>query len=562
MECTTLRRHPTGLWVLSMTETWERFSYYGVRSLLVLYLTSGALDAEQFERVYGSQVTYLIFGKPFENDPSDIQRLAFQINEWYSGLAFVTPLLGGVVADQLLGVRNTCVIGGLMMVAAHACMAVDRLFLIGLVLLMLGNGAFKPTISAQLSGLYEAHDVALLRESGFALYYLAINLGALLAPLVCGMLQQHVSFHAGFGSAGIGMLGGLAIYLAGGRHLPPEKHAAAIGVASSGNGTHPRHRHLQHRVGDALDEASVFGRAPGSQQPLLCAGHGRGHPAFGGGDEELSERSSPKGKSLEGGSEKWQTGGGWPARRALALAAICSLLVPYWACWEQMANSVPLYYEHHVERELFGHVVPAAALQSLSPLFTLVLLPFLSARWAQEARSGTERSAAFKLALGAACQALGWLCFALSATGVAADGEDGDVAAAMPEGGGVGGGGGVGVGVGGGGGGGTKASLLWPLLANLLYTVGHLHVGPVGLSLATRCAPPSSQSSAVGIWFLFGGLGGPVAGWLGGFYALWPPRAFFGVLAAIACANAAVLGVCAPRLERTARGQWVRRPSR
>lgn len=185
-----------------------------------------------------------------------------------------------------------------------------------------------------------------------------------------------------------------------------------------------------------------------------------------------------------------------------------------------MANTVPLYYQTLVERQAFGVRVPAAALQSISPIFTVALLPLLSARWARQARSGTEQSAATKLAIGAALQGCAWLLFAATAVRCAPD---------------------------------AKGSLGWPILANLLYTVGHMHIGPVGLSLATRCAPPGSQSSAVGIWFLFGGLAGPLAGSLGAFYSLWTPSSFFAALGALALSDALVVLALVPRLERTAR---------
>ena len=219
-------RHPTGLWILAAAETWERFSFYGVRALLVLYLTSGALDKARFDPVHGSSIVLGAFGtpssEPGEANVAEVQALSSQINEWYSGLAYLTPLAGGVFADRLFGVRNTCILGGVLMALGHLAMAYDRLLLLGLLFLILGNGGFKSTISAQLGHLYEAPGPTELRESGFALFYCAINLGALLAPLVCGELQERVSFHAGFGAAGVGMLVGLAVYIGGARHLPAE----------------------------------------------------------------------------------------------------------------------------------------------------------------------------------------------------------------------------------------------------------------------------------------------------------------------------------------------------
>ena len=338
----TLARHPRGLWVLAFTEIWERFSFYGVRSLLVLYLTSGALASPRFEHVYGSRLSYSLFGRP--HGDVEVQALASQINEWYSGMAFVTPLLGGYVADRLLGIRNTCIFGGLLMVIAHALMAFERYFLIGLVFLIFGNGAFKPTISAQLSQLYDRPESAHMRESGFAMYFMAINIGALLAPVVCGLLKEAISYHAGFGAAGVGMVGGLAIYLAGLRHLPAaskkahgrdvdmsreeeeEAHPLTSSAADSAAGSTAHH---STAVPSSLNGRDACSSSSSSSRDAA----GGGGPSAGisisissSRDQEMAHAGSPKGSKLMG--EAWPADGRWPMRRALALTAICAVLLP------------------------------------------------------------------------------------------------------------------------------------------------------------------------------------------------------------------------------------------
>jgi len=394
-------------------------------------------------------------------------------------------------------------------------MAFDWFFLIGLALLVLGNGAFKPTISAQLSQLYDQPEIAALRDGGFALYYMAINLGALLAPLACGYLQSLVSYHAGFGAAGVGMVIGLLTYVTQSHHLPQE-HCASI--TAPGLKAHPSDVQLS---GKALYRRDA---KEGPDSPLERGASS----AFGG------EPASPPGTSSKGGAPlgskmevRWPADGRWPARRMFALTAICALVLPYWVCWEQMANMVPIYYETSVERSVLGRPVPAAALQCISPIFTVFLLPFFSARWARQAKSGTEQSTAAKLAIGATFNGLGWLVFAGTADATHIyDPLHGQ----------------------------HKTTLWWPIFANLLYTIGHIHIGPVGLSLATRCAPPGSQSLAVGLWFLFGGCSGPLAGKVGALYALWTPAWFFSTLAAIALANAFLLLAFTGGLEKIARG--------
>jgi POT family proton-dependent oligopeptide transporter len=157
-------RHPVGLRVLYLTEVWERFSFYGLRSLLVLYLNAGVLEPGRFGDVIGSRLVMAFFSVPV--DSAGVQALSSQINEAYSGIAYLTPLAGGVIADRLLGTRVTLLLGGVLMAMGHACMAFEQTFLIGLLLLVLGNGGFKPTISAILSRLYEPPGLSALRDRG------------------------------------------------------------------------------------------------------------------------------------------------------------------------------------------------------------------------------------------------------------------------------------------------------------------------------------------------------------------------------------------------------------
>lgn len=185
--------HPRGLFILFFTEMWERFSFYGMRALLIFYMTKQLLVPQQTaSHVYGL----------------------------YGGLIYFTPLIGGWLADRKLG-RHRCVVwGGCVMAAGHFLMAFESLFYPALGLLILGNGLFKPNISAQVGELYPAGDPR--RDRAFSIFYVGINLGAFLAPLVCGALGELWGWDYGFGAAGIGMLAGLGVYLAGRRLLPRQ----------------------------------------------------------------------------------------------------------------------------------------------------------------------------------------------------------------------------------------------------------------------------------------------------------------------------------------------------
>lgn len=211
--------HPKGLFYLAFTEAWERFSFYGMTALLVLYMVNQLLLPGHVENVAG----FAGFRAAIESvtGPLSAQALASQIFGLYAGLVYFTPLFGGLIADRWLGQRTAVVIGALSMSAGHVAMAFDRSFLLALLLLVVGSGFLKGNISAQVGALYPVTDVA-RRTRAFAIFSMAINFGAVAGPLVCGLLAQVFGWHVGFGAAAIFMLGGLATYLAGYRHLPAK----------------------------------------------------------------------------------------------------------------------------------------------------------------------------------------------------------------------------------------------------------------------------------------------------------------------------------------------------
>ena len=216
---THLFGHPRGLTVLFATEMWERFSYFGMASLLVLYMVKYLLLPGQVDVVLGYRAVKAALESMF--GPLEPQPLASQIFGFYTGLAYLTPILGGYLADRFIGQRNTAVIGALLMATGHFLMAFEALLFVALGFLILGIGAFKPNVSTQVGSLYAPNDPRRLRA--YSIYYVGINIGAFLAPLVCGTLGDELGWHYGFAAAGIGMLIGTAIYLAGLRHLPPDE---------------------------------------------------------------------------------------------------------------------------------------------------------------------------------------------------------------------------------------------------------------------------------------------------------------------------------------------------
>ena len=212
--------HPKGLTFLFATEMWERFSYYGMRTLLVLYMVKHLLQPERAETVIGydalKSALELIFG------PLGIQPFSSHIYGLYTAFVYLTPLIGGLIADRWLGQRRTVIVGAILMAIGHFMMAFETLFLLALFTLILGNGAFKPNISTQVGTLYAPGDPR--RDRAFSIFYVGINIGAFFSPLVCGTLGETYGWHYGFAAAGIGMLIGTLIYVAGWSTLPPDEH--------------------------------------------------------------------------------------------------------------------------------------------------------------------------------------------------------------------------------------------------------------------------------------------------------------------------------------------------
>jgi POT family proton-dependent oligopeptide transporter len=226
--------HPKGLFILFFTEMWERFSYYGMRSLLVLYMVNFLFiqpdvgrEVMGFDSIKGGVEWWVrLFGV---QTPLDIQPLSSQIYGLYTAFVYLTPLFGGMIADKWIGQRRSVLLGGIIMAIGQFTLMSPRLFFPGLLLLIIGNGFFKPNISTQVGGLYKEGDPR--RDGAFTIFYMGINLGAFLAPLICGTLGQTKGWQYGFGAAGVGMILGLILYLWGQRYLAPDMkmQAAAAG---------------------------------------------------------------------------------------------------------------------------------------------------------------------------------------------------------------------------------------------------------------------------------------------------------------------------------------------
>jgi POT family proton-dependent oligopeptide transporter len=332
--------HPGGLTFLLTTEMWERFSYYGMRSLLVLYMTKYLLLADHSGNVIGLPTLKRALEGAF--GPLDVQQLSSQIWGLYTGFVYFTPIFGGLLADRVLGQRRTVVIGAVLMAFGHFMMASERLFLFALLALILGSGCFKPNISTQVGGLYAPRDPR--RDRAYSIFYVGINLGAFLAPLVCGTLGEGVGWHYGFAAAGVGMVIGLCIYLYALPLLPSDE---------------------MHKVHPA----------PTLPSPASGGGLGRG---------TANER-----------------------RAVLALLALFVPNTLFWAAYEQMGNTIILWADAYTDRSLdpthllgLSAELPTTWFLAVNPFMIFAFTPFVVALWARQAARGAEPPTITKMAYG------------------------------------------------------------------------------------------------------------------------------------------------------------------
>ena len=326
--------HPKGLVSLFFAEMWERFSFYGMRSLLVLYMTK--------QMFYGDKVAYGVYGA-------------------YGALVYASPVIGGMFADKLLGHQKAVMLGAVLMALGHFCMAVPNeiAFYMALALLVLGNGFFKPNISSIVGKLYPVGDPR--RDAGFTIFYMGINLGAFFSPLVCGVIGELYGWHYGFGIAGIGMLIGLLVFRNGRHHfaehgLPPDpaKLKAPLFVGLS--------RQTLLYIGCAMAVPFVAlllnrNQFTGSILYIVATGI-LGYLIYQMVRCEKVERD-----------------------RLIVILVLTFFSTLFWAFFEQAGSSLTLFADRNVDRTFFGWTMPASLTQSLNPLFIVVLAPLFAKMW-------------------------------------------------------------------------------------------------------------------------------------------------------------------------------------
>ncbi len=461
--------HPKGLAVLFFTEMWERMSYYGMRSLLVLYMVNHLfVRPDKGAELLGFTALKSALESAF--GVMTPQALSSQIYGLYTGFVYLTPLFGGMLADRLIGRHRSVILGAALMSVGHFLMASENLFLPALMLLIIGNGCFKPNIATQVGGLYAPGDPR--RDRAYTWFYVGVNTGAFIAPLICGTLGQVVGWHWGFGAAGVGMVLGLVIYLLNQDKLPREPlPPVAAGAPLKGT--------LAYLLGVPLGILALLALL--TLPPLI--------PGL------LAVAVL--------GAGIW-----WLARlpaderpRVVGLTIACLMTAAFWAIYEQQGNTLQLWADENTAwPTVFGFTIPSSWYQAFNPLAIALLVPVLNRLWNWQAKRGTEPGSLNKMALGCVIMGLGYLLM------IAAAGSQ------QP---------------------GVKSALHWLVTSTIVFTIGEIYLSPIGLSFVTQVAPARLASMMMGVWYLSSFFGNYGSGWLGSFYDRMPQQHFFGLMCLI-----------------------------
>ncbi|HEY3441700.1 MAG TPA: peptide MFS transporter [Paludibaculum sp.] len=477
--------HPAGLSTLFFTELWERFGYYGMRAILVLFMTAPAASGG-----LGFDVTK-----------------AFAIYGLYTASVYMMSLPGGWIADRILGQQKSVLYGGVLIAIGYLMLALTQqwTFFLGMFIVVLGTGLLKPNISTIVGQIYAPEDPR--RESGFSIFYMGINLGSTIAPLICGWVGEKMNWHWGLGLAGVGMTFGVVTILRGQKRLgeaglrPVQPPTPEIGAQWR--------RSFRNAMG-----AVVLAGA------LLAALHLSGVM-------ELSAERLVNGAgfvlvTITLGLFGWMfLGGDWTPEERKRLVVIAVLFVGstlFWAAYEQAGSSFNLFAKNNTDRMLLGLQLPASWFQSLNATFIICFAAVFAWMWI---RMGTRQpSSVMKFAIAMLCAALG---FGVMMGAAYLAGETG------------------------------RVSPMWLVVTYLLHTWGELLLSPVGLSAMTRLAPVRVGGLMMGVWFLSLSMGNWLAGRLAAFYGNMPPADLFRTLGILTLVTAVVLAAVARPVARMMR---------
>ena len=463
--------HPRGLATLFFTEMWERFSYYGLRALLILFMTAPVstgglgLGVAKAGAIYGL----------------------------YTAMAYLLSLPGGWVADRLIGQRRAVFYGGIFISAGQFCLMIpsDTAFYAGLVLLMTGTGLLKPNVSTIVGQLYARGDHR--RDAGFSIFYMGINLGALVAPIFCSWIGEKISWRLGFGLAGIGMIAGLIQYVL------DSKYLGGAGLQPAAAET-PEAARRQKR--NAFKGATAALAAIGVVAVLAKTGVVEFTT------QVISNALGVMLVAISVAVFSWLIlGSGWSVTERKRSAAILVLFLAsalFWSMFEQAGSSLNLFAMRNTNRTILGFEFPAGWFQFVQPTFVVLLAPVFAWLWMRLGDSEPSSPAKFSFGL-----LFGGLGFAVLAAGASKTS------------------------------GGALVSIWWLNTTYLLHTIGELCLSPVGLSAMTKLAPARVAGFMMGLWFVSISIGDYLAGKAASVYeslslpSLFGTVAIFGVGAAL-----------------------------
>lgn len=453
--------HPRGLATLFFTEMWERFSYYGLRPLLVLFMSAAIFNGGYgFDRAQASAIVGI-----------------------YGAFVYLMSLPGGWVADRLLGLRRAIFIGAALISAGHISIGLSGLldadsgkvpFFLGLILIVLGTGLLKPNISAIVGDLYPEGGAR--RDAGFSIFYMGINVGAFIGQLVTGYLGEQVDWHVGMGAAGVAMLIGLTTYAVRG-----AKTLGSIGMTPTRDPDPAvqarQERNVKMFVGIFIGLIAVL-------FVMAATGNLTLNPTA------IAEYMTYAmvGMAVLFFTYMFALGklNGDEKKRVGVIVVLFVFAAIFWSAFEQAPTSLNLFARDFTDRTVGGFEIPATWFQSINALCIILFAPLAAATWVGLARRGGDLSSPAKFALGLFLAGLGFLIMIFAANAVVR------------------------------GGGQTLVSPWWLVGSYLLQSIGELCLSPVGLSSMTKLSPRKYVGQMMGIWFLASALGNLIGGRVGG----------------------------------------------
>jgi POT family proton-dependent oligopeptide transporter len=485
--------HPSGLSTLFFTEMWERFSYYGMRAILTLYMTKAIVEG----------------GLGFDERYASVIYATYVSSVWY------LPLVGGWLADKVFGARRAVLLGAIIIASGHYAMAVNShfTFYAGLILIACGTGLLKPNISAMVGQLYSDADKR--RDAGFSIFYMGINLGAFLAPIIVGFLAQsswfrgvitsmgmdpNSAWHWGFGAAGVGMTLGIVQYILGSKKLStvgnrPEK---LVTPEVQGN---------QESVDVLTVVLAVIGGVVGTALGLKF------------GDAGILSALFP---CVVGFFAGYLIGitrqlNGEELRRVLVIFILFLFSILFWMTYEQAGSSLTLFADRLTRTSFLGWEYPSSWFQAVPAIFVIILAPVMGAIWQKLGSSQPSSPGKFTIGLIFAGIAFVVIAFASTLTS------------------------------------GGRVSPMWLIVVYFLQTVGELCLSPVGLSTVTKLSPGRMVGLMLGVWFLSISIGSYIAGLATRLFEGNNPAVLtraFGIFAGVTLAAAIILALIRPLITK------------